>query len=58
VLNRMVPQMNVFFVGLPVKLFAGFGVLLLTLPFLLRVLAPMVTGGVIEAIGRAGAVVR
>lgn len=58
VLNRMVPQMNVFFVGLPVKIFAGFAVLLLTLPFLIRVLAPMVTDGVIEAIGRAGAVAR
>ncbi|MDI3340335.1 MAG: flagellar biosynthetic protein FliR [Sphaerobacter sp.] len=58
VLNRMVPQMNVFFVGLPVKVLAGFGVLLLTMPFLLRLLSTMVTSGIVEAIGRAGGVAR
>lgn len=57
-LNRMVPQMNVFFVGLPVKLFVGFAVLLLTLPFLLRMLTPMLTSGIYDSIGQAGAVAR
>lgn len=58
VLSRMVPQMNVFFVGLPAKIFAGFALMLLTLPFLLRVLGPLVTRGLYDTIGHAGAVVR
>jgi len=43
ILNRMVPQMSVFFVGLPAKIFAGVLLLALTLPFLLRVLSDVVT---------------
>lgn len=58
ILNRMVPQMNVFFVGLPAKILVGFGLVLLTLPFLLRVLEPLVTRGVYQAIGQAGSVAR
>jgi flagellar biosynthetic protein FliR len=42
ILNRMVPQMSVFFVGLPAKIFAGLLLLALTLPFLLRVLSDVV----------------
>lgn len=58
VLNRMVPQMHVFFVGLPIKIFVGFAVLLMTMPFLVRLLSPMLTRGLVEAIGHAGSVVR
>ncbi len=58
ILNRMVPQMNVFFVGLPIKIVVGFLVLALTLPFLIRVLDGMMTRGLVDALGRAGAVVR
>jgi len=44
-LNRMAPQIGVFFVGLPAKLFIGFLVFGLTLPFLLRVLQTLVSSG-------------
>jgi flagellar biosynthetic protein FliR len=58
ILSRMVPQMNVFFVGLPAKIFAGFALLLLTLPFLINVLATMMTSGIGDAVTRAVAVPR
>src|SRR5690606_993992 len=52
------PQTNASPVGLPVKSCAGSAALLWPLPCLSRVRAPRVTGGVIEAIGRAGAAAR
>lgn len=51
-LNRMVPQMNVFFVGLPAKILLGFFVLFLSLPFLLTVLARVTTDGLLGEITR------
>ncbi len=51
-LNRMVPQMSVFFVGLPAKILLGFFVLLLSLPFLLQVLTTVTTQGVVSALTR------
>jgi flagellar biosynthetic protein FliR len=58
ILSRMVPQMNVFFVGLPAKIFVGFLLLLLTLPFLLSVMGTLISGGVMDAINQAGGVAR
>jgi flagellar biosynthetic protein FliR len=58
ILSRMVPQMNVFFVGMPAKVFAGFALILLTLPFLINVLATMVDVGISDAVSRAVAVPR
>jgi flagellar biosynthetic protein FliR len=51
-LNRMVPQMSVFFVGLPAKILLGFFVLLLSVPFLLQLLASLTTDGLIGAVTR------
>ncbi|MCX2727950.1 flagellar biosynthetic protein FliR [Thermomicrobium sp. 4228-Ro] len=51
-LNRMVPQMSVFFVGLPAKILLGFFVLLLSIPFLLQLLAGVTTDGLIGAVTR------
>lgn len=51
-LNRMVPQMSVFFVGLPAKLFLGFFVLLLSLPFLLNILALTTNDGLLRVMTR------
>ncbi|MCX7622807.1 MAG: flagellar biosynthetic protein FliR [Thermomicrobium sp.] len=51
-LNRMVPQMSVFFVGLPAKILLGFFVLLLSVPFLLRLLAHVTTDGLIGVVTR------
>lgn len=53
ILSRMVPQMNVFFVGLSAKVFAGFLLLLLMLPFLLRVLSGVATTELSDALLRA-----
>lgn len=58
ILNRMVPQMNVFFVGLPAKIFAGIILLLLALPFLIRVLSGLMTRGVFDAVERAASAFR
>lgn len=58
ILSRMVPQMNVFFVGLPAKIFIGFALVLLTLPFLISVMSTMVTTGIGDAVSRAGAIPR
>lgn len=57
-LSRMVPQMNVFFVGLPAKILAGFALILLTMPFLLTVIRTLMSTGLVEAISRAGGVAR
>ncbi|MCS7257190.1 MAG: flagellar biosynthetic protein FliR [Thermomicrobium sp.] len=51
-LNRMVPQMSVFFVGLPAKILLGFFVLLLSVPFLVQLLASLTTDGLIGVITR------
>ncbi len=58
ILNRMVPQMNVFFVGLPAKILVGFGLVLVTLPFLVNVLTTMVTGGIVDAISNSVQIAR
>ncbi len=49
-LNRMVPQMSVFFVGLPAKILLGFLILLLSIPFLLQLLAQATTDGILGAV--------
>lgn len=51
-LNRMVPQMSVFFVGLPAKILLGFLVLLLSIPFLLQLLAQATTDGLLGVVTR------
>ncbi|MCS7051475.1 MAG: flagellar biosynthetic protein FliR, partial [Thermomicrobium sp.] len=51
-LNRMVPQMSVFFVGLPAKILLGFFVLLLSVPFLLQLLGQITTHGLLGAVTR------
>jgi flagellar biosynthetic protein FliR len=51
-LNRMVPQMSVFFVGLPAKILLGFLVLLLSLPFLLQILVHVTTDGLLNVLTR------
>ena len=51
-LNRMVPQMSVFFVGLPAKILLGFLVLLLSLPFLLQILMHVTTDGLLSVLTR------
>ncbi len=58
ILSRMVPQMNVFFVGLPAKIFAGLLLLALTLPFLVRVLSDVVTRELSQAIAQMLQVLR
>lgn len=58
ILSRMVPQMNVFFVGIPAKILVGFGLVLLTLPFLLGMLGGMLTSGLLDMVARAGAVAK
>lgn len=52
ILSRMVPQMNVFFVGLSAKIFAGLLLLALTLPFLVRVLGDVVTRELVDAMAQ------
>lgn len=51
IVARTVPQMNVFVVGLPLRIAVGIAVLLLSLPYLGAVLAPAL-GGVFETINR------
>jgi flagellar biosynthesis protein FliR len=48
----MVPQMSVFFVGLPAKILLGFLVLLLSLPFLLQILVHVTTDGLLNVLTR------
>jgi flagellar biosynthetic protein FliR len=57
-LSRMVPQMNVFFVGLPAKIMVGFALVLLTLPFLFNVIGSLMGAELIDVISRAGGVAR
>ncbi len=58
ILSRMVPQMNVFFVGLSAKIFAGLLLLALTLPFLVRVLSDVVTRELSQTIAQMLQVLR
>jgi flagellar biosynthetic protein FliR len=58
ILSRMVPQMNVFFVGLPAKMLVGFGLILLTMPFLLGVLHTMMSSGLVDMVSRSGGLAR
>lgn len=51
IVARTVPQMNVFVVGLPLRIAVGIAVLMLSLPYLSAVLAPAL-GGVFETINR------
>jgi flagellar biosynthetic protein FliR len=57
-LNRMVPQMSVFFVGLPAKILLGFLVLLLSVPFLLQLLAHVTSQGLLGTVTRVILVAR
>ncbi|MFN3336436.1 MAG: flagellar biosynthetic protein FliR [Thermomicrobium sp.] len=51
-LNRMVPQMSVFFVGLPAKILLGFLLLLLSIPFLVQLLTQATTDGLLGVVTR------
>jgi flagellar biosynthetic protein FliR len=50
IIARSVPQLNVFVVGMPVKLIVGFGMLVITLP-LVAVIMARLFGGMDETIG-------
>ena len=43
-LSRMMPQMNIFVEGLPVKIFVGFSILSLSLSFIVPVLIDLFSG--------------
>ena len=50
-LNRAVPQMQVYFVGMPVKLLVGLGIVLAALPLLTVVVSDMVNNTVSSDLG-------
>lgn len=51
VITRAAPQLNIFAVGFPVTILAGFVFIFLSLPPTFRLLEDMFTGGIVESLG-------
>jgi flagellar biosynthetic protein FliR len=51
-LSRMLPQMQVFFIALPMQLFTGLGLLMITLPAIMLYFMTYLQGGISAFLGR------